>query len=137
MTSDDQESTLAHNLDALAARTRTRSTAALIRHYLPKIEAAKNAGASTAEILQSFRQAGFDIPASTFQSTLSRMRKKTRNTQSSNTQSEPKRQPSTAQDKPALRKRRGLEMPDPPKAFHWDPLERPNITFIDDDDKEK
>jgi hypothetical protein len=129
MTSDDPEIALDEKLDALAKRKRLQSKAALIRHHLPKIEAAKSAGASNAEIVESFRQAGFDISLSTFQSTLSRMRKKIRNLEHGDTHASERTPNKTQQATPGGRTRRGLEMPDPPKKFHWDPLEEPKITF--------
>jgi len=66
---------------------------------------------------------------STFQSTLSRMRKKLGKPPLADTRSADTPVKSTQQAKPGGRTRRGLEMPDPPKKFHWDPLEEPKITF--------
>ena len=141
MTSDNDPSTaLGENLDALANRKTTPSKAALIRQHLAQIEAAQTAGATNTEIVEAFRRSGVEISLSTFESTLSRCRKK--RGKSTKRDNATKQKTATAEGggkkedasaPPQTRKRTGLQMPDPPPKFHWDPLEEPNITFIDND----
>ena len=125
-------------LDALAKRSTTPSKAAAIARLLPKIEAAQAAGASNGEIVAELNRSGLTISLRTFETTLSRVRHRLRAAPDAATTANNNAQaPKKTEQKPQRRIRTGLQMPDPPPAFHWDPLERPNITFIDDEDSKE
>lgn len=130
-------------LEALA-HSATPSKAARIRALLPQIEAAQTAGASNAQIVEKLNRTGLTITLRTFETTLSRVRRERLTPPAEN---EPaNRQTATAEDSrkkdgasapPQRRKRSGLDMPESPPKFQWDPLEQPTVTFIDDDQKKE
>lgn len=122
-------------LDALAQRSTTPSKSAAIRRLLPNIEAAQAAGASNGDIVAELNRTGLTITLRTFETTLSRVRRRQATAPAS--QANAKKDAGAAKTPDPTPKRRirtGLQMPDPPPKFHWDPLEEPNITFTDDKD---
>ena len=125
-------------LDRLAARLRPPSISAQIRRLLPKIEAAIEAGATHEQIVETLRKSGIDISLNTFRSTLYRARKKvSKASRTKNPESGKRHQESASNTaEPAPGERDPLALPEKPKAFDWDPTERPKITFINKDDDE-
>lgn len=135
----------------------TRRAAPLVRNLLPAIESAKAAGATIDEIIEALRNSGFDIKPKTFKTNLYRARKKNKTMGGRKEGSVTIRGPVTAgptetnaPDKPmtpaeALRHRmaESRKIRDPlapapsPKKWHWDPLDRPVIEFIDKEDEKK
>ncbi len=101
MTSPDNKSpsVLEDNLKALATHPKAPSKAALIRRYLPQIEAAQAAGATNAEIVDAFHRSDIDIPLSTFESTLSRVRRQLGKAKEHDKRQETGQQPSKLTDK--------------------------------------
>ena len=125
-------------LDRLAARLRPPSISAQIRRLLPKIEAAIEAGATHEQIVETLRESGIDISLNTFRSTLYRARKKASKTgRTGNSDGGKANQESASNSaKTTPGERDPLALPEKPKAFDWDPTERPKITFINKDDDE-
>lgn len=141
---DDPPATLEEKLVALANRESAPSKAALIRRHLPQIEAAQAGGATNAEIVDAFRSSGVEMSLSTFESTLSRARRKQHATpagkKAANRRTDAEggsRKKEGAAGTPQGVTRSGLQMPEEPAKFHWDPLERPKITFTDDDEEKE
>ena len=136
-------------LDRLAARLAPPSIGAQIRRLRPKIEAAMAAGASHEQIVDTLRATGIDISMNTFRSALYRARKKaqkgSRKEESAGggspdggaASNSPAAEASAAASPDGrARTRDSLAVPEKPKSFDWDPTERPNITFINQDDDE-
>ena len=135
-------------LDRLATKLAPPSIGAQIRRLLPKINAAMAAGATHEQIVQTLRETGIDVSMNTFRSALYRARKRAQKGSrkeemvSGGSSGEAASGPPAAQASAAVssgregRARDPLAVPQKPKSFDWDPTERPNITFINQDDDE-
>ena len=129
-------------LDRLATKLAPPSIGAQIRRLLPKINAAMAAGASHEQIVQTLRETGIELSMNTFRSALYRARKKAARGQGGGSGKEGRGSGARADASagetagPAPEKRDPLAVPQKPKSFDWDPTERPNITFINQDDDE-
>ena len=129
-------------LDRLAARLAPPSIGARIRRLLPKIEAAIEAGATHVQIVETLRETGIDVSLNTFRSALYRARKKTskrsrKESRAGDSSGGGTASPSSGKTSTAASDSRDpLAVPEKPKSFDWDPTERPNITFINEDDDE-
>ena len=129
-------------LDRLAARLAPPSIGARIRRLLPKIEAAIEAGATHNQIVETLRETGIDVSLNTFRSALYRARKKTskrsrKESRTGDSSGGGTASPSSGKTSTAASDSRDpLAVPEKPKSFDWDPTERPNITFINEDDDE-
>lgn len=122
----------------LAARPAAPSLAARIRQLLPDIEHARACGVSRSEIVEELRRHGLAVSEKYFATALARARRKRMDAPGKGT-TDLSPAPGTAKDPgPQPRaKRSGLDMPEPPPTFEWDPLERPKITFSKKDKGEK
>jgi hypothetical protein len=133
-------------LDRLAQRLTPPSIGAQIRRLLPKIETAVQAGATHEQIVHTLQETGIDVSLNTFRSALYRARKKAardsrkeRYAGGGSADDEGTSGPTTtacaamAPEGPH-RTRDPLAVPEKPRAFDWDPTERPNITFINEDE---
>lgn len=135
-------------LDRLATKLAPPSIGAQIRRLLPKINAAMAAGATHEQIVQTLRETGIDVSMNTFRSALYRARKRAQKdgrkeeSASGGASSGAASGAPATQDSAAVssgregRARDPLAVPEKPKSFDWDPTERPNITFINQDDDE-
>jgi hypothetical protein len=108
-----------------------------IRRLLPKIERALEAGASYAQVLETLRECGIEMPMTTFRSTLHRARlKRDRDAEGGrkkNTEHGVSPEAAPAQgggEGSQSKKCNPLAIPQRPKTFEWDPLERPQVTFV-------
>ena len=109
----------------LAERPAAPSLAARIRQLLPDIEHAQACGVSRSEIVEELRRHGLAVSEKYFATALSRARRKRTDAPGKDPGPQPRA------------KRSGLDMPQPPPTFEWDPLERPKITFSKKDKEEK
>lgn len=122
----------------LAARPAAPSLATRIRQLLPDIEHAQACGVSRSEIVEELRRHGLAVTEKYFATALSRARRKRAHAPGKGATALPAAA-ATAKDPGSQprAKRSGLDMPEPPPTFEWDPLERPNITFSKKDKGEK
>ena len=134
-------------LDRLAARLAPPSIGAQIRRLLPKIESAIENGASHQQILETLCESGIEMSMATFRSALYRARNKagqdSRKKESGagggssggeGTSGPPTTASSAMSPEGPQRTRDPLAVPEKPRSFDWDPTERPNITFVNEDD---
>jgi hypothetical protein len=122
----------------LAERPAAPSLAARIRQLLPDIEHAQACGVSRSEIVEELRRHGLAVSEKYFATALSRARRKRMNPPGTGTTDLPPAAGTAQEPGPQRRaKRSGLDMPQPPPTFEWDPLERPTITFSKKDKEEK
>ena len=123
-------------LDRLATKLATPPLATQIRRLLPKIEQALEAGASYAQVLETLRECGIEMPMTTFRGTLHRARlKRDRDEEGGRKRRTVKGTSTAPQEVPAqsggeTSQRNPLATPPRPKRFEWDPLERPQVTFV-------
>jgi hypothetical protein len=126
-------------LDRLATKLATPPLATQIRRLLPKIERALETGASYAQVLETLRECGIEMPMTTFRSTLHRARlKRDRDAEGGRKKNTAHGVSPEATAVPAQgggegsqgKKRNPLAIPPRPKTFEWDPLERPRVTFV-------
>ena len=126
-------------LDRLATKLATPPLATQIRRLLPKIERALEAGASYAQVLETLRECGIEMPMTTFRSTLHRARlKRDRDAEGGRKRRTRADSSAEATDRSAQdvgegsqgKMRNPLAIPPRPKTFEWDPTERPQVTFV-------
>ncbi|MBK5938053.1 hypothetical protein [Halochromatium roseum] len=126
-------------LDRLATKLAAPPLATQIRRLLPKIERALEAGASYAQVLETLRECGIEMPMTTFRSTLHRARlKRDRDEEGGRKRRTRIDSSAEATDRSAQdggegsqgKKRNPLAIPPRPKTFEWDPTERPQVTFV-------
>ena len=128
------------------ASASARRVSALVRQLLPEIEKALEDGATMAELLTALENVGIPIKETTFRGSLYRARKQEKKNGSRKggylTRGQPPMvQRATPTATPAAGtgpapKRGPLELAPRPKTFHWDPLERPVVEFIDREEEQ-
>jgi hypothetical protein len=142
------ENNLSRALNNLATSSTNRPDTARLRDIFTEVEAALSAGVTHVSILEVLHSNGFALTLKSFQSSLYRLRKErekgSRKEVTSTGAATVQVRRATPTVTPAagpsqtLPKRGRLELaPNPTKKWEWDPLERPVIEFVDDDDPPK
>jgi len=138
-----EENKLANKLRALAVGELHRSQTARLNDVLDDIEIALKAGVKRLAILEMLKESGYTIQMSGFESALHRLRKRRKEGSRKEVvsavapvQAQRATPTVTPAAGPGTTPTRGrLALPASPKrSFDWDPLERPVVEFVDDEE---